>query len=144
VELTKTLSLAGEHTVVVNDGFNGALTGGYSLWVQRLNDPGNAVPLSGGDPITGTIATIGEIDTFVISGDAGDTLIVSASNKSGSPWPELRLYTPSGALLAADSASTHVEITPTLSSGGSHTLLVGDGFNGTLVGAYAVQLQALP
>lgn len=42
----------------------------------------------------------------------------------------------------ADLAVT--EITATLSSPGSYTLLLDDGFNGSLTGEYGLQLQLLP
>ena len=144
VEVTKTLSIVGTYTVLVSDGFNGTRTGDYNLYLQRLNNPGNALPLSFGQTVSGTIAIPAEMDTYTFPADAGDVILLGMSRVSGDLWQEIRLYDPDGNLLGAESSSHHVEVTKTLSIAGTYTVLVSDGFNGTLTGDYSISLQKLP
>lgn len=65
------------------------------------------------------------------------------SRASGDLWPEIRLYHPDGHLLRAESSSVHAEIALPLPTAGTYTVLVSDGYNGTLTGDYNLYLQAL-
>ena len=96
-----------------------------------------------GETITGSIDAPAEMDTYTFTAEAGDVILLGMSRASGSLWPEIRLFDPDAALLRAESSTTHVEITNTLPAPGTYTVLVSDGFNGTLTGDYNLYLQSL-
>jgi len=57
---------------------------------------------------------------------------------------QIRIYDPDGNLLNEDSGPTQAEITQTLPTTGSYTILASDGFDGTFTGDYNINLQQLP
>jgi multidrug transporter EmrE-like cation transporter len=143
VEITQTLSAVGDYATLISDGFNGTYTGDYDLYLQRLNDPANAVSLSFGQTTSGEIAIPVEMDTYTFTADAGDTILIGMGLVSGDLWQRVRLYDPHGNLLNDGSSPVHVEITQTLPVAGAYTVLAGDGFNGTYTGSYNLYLQRL-
>ncbi|MFN2227548.1 MAG: hypothetical protein ACK2UY_14595, partial [Anaerolineae bacterium] len=111
VEISQALPIGGTYSVHVSDGFNGTYTGGYGLYLQRLNAPGNATPLSFGQTSIGFIAQSAEMDTFTFEAQANDTVMVAISNASGDLWPQIRLYDPRGNLVGTNGDPDHAEIT---------------------------------
>ena len=143
-EITHSLPVAGIYTILVSDGFNGTYTGDYTLYVQRLNDPGNAVHLSYGQMSSGAVVLPGEMDTYTFDAGAGDVVQAGVSRASGNLWPKIRLYDPDGGLLQTEYGPTHAELSATLLSAGTYVILVSDGFNGTYTGSYEVGVQKIP
>ena len=144
VEATSSLPVTGTYTLLVGDGFWGSGTGDYHLYLQRLNNPENATPLSFGETVWGAILRAGEMDTYAFSAAGGDQVRVAMSRSSGSSlWPEVRLYDPGGAIIDTDSDSTSAEIIQTLSAGGTYSILCAGGLNATSTGAYDLQLEKL-
>lgn len=140
-----TVPTSGDYHVLIADGFNGTFTGSYTLFSQRLNNPSNATPISFGQTLSGSITQIGEMDTYTFSATANDTVFLTMTGTSGSLWQQIRIYNPDGTLLVEDgNAPTQAEITQTLPTTGSYTILASDGFNGTFVGDYNINLQLLP
>ena len=135
---------SGTYSILVSDGFDGTLTGQYALYVQRLNSPANVTSLSYGQTVSGTIAMPAEMDTYTFTAGAGDTVVIGMSRVSGDLWQEIRLYDADGNLLNEDSGPVHAEVTQPLVLAGSYTILVGDGFDGTLTGDYNINLQGPP
>ena len=143
-EATTSLIANGTYTLLVGDGFWGRGTGEYNLYLQRLNNPGNATPLSYGEILSGTILYAAEIDTYTFSAEGGDQVRLGMSRaSSGSLWPEVRLYAPDGALIATDDDSTSAEITRILAESGTYTVLCTDGLQGSSTGEYDLQLDKL-
>jgi len=76
-----TLPTTGTYTVLVHDHF-GTNTGNYNLYLQRLNNPGNATPINFGQTLPGSIIPA-EVDAFTFSGSAKRGLEpVSTASKS--------------------------------------------------------------
>jgi hypothetical protein len=143
-EATGSLPVTGTYTLLVGDGFWGSGTGEYNLYLQRLNDPENATPLSFGKTVSGAILEAAEMDAYTFSAAGGDQVQVGMTRASGSSlWPEVRLYDPGGSLIATDSESVSAELTQTLAAGGSYTILCAGGLNGTSTGSYDLQLEKL-
>jgi len=143
-EITGTLSVAGIHTIIVSDGYDGTCTGEYNLYLQRLNNPINAIPLSPGQTVSSAIDVSIKMGIYTFTANAGDTILIGMGRVSGSLWPKIRLYDPEGSLLNTESDSYHAEITETLSATGIHTIIVSDGYDGTCTGEYSINLQKLP
>jgi hypothetical protein len=142
-EATSSLPTTGTYTLLVGDGFWGSGTGDYNLYLQRLNDPAASSPLSFGEVVSGTIQLSAEMAAYTFSADAGDEILVGTSPTSGFIWPEVRLYDPDGLLVDSASDVNHAEIAVGLSTTGTHTLLIGDGFNGTETGDFNLYAQRL-
>jgi hypothetical protein len=134
---------SGTYTIHISDGFNGTLTGSYSLFLQKLNPPAGAVPIAYSQTLPGSINAPAEMDAFTFAAAAGDTVLVSLSRASGDLWQQVRLLDPTGALLNQASAPGHTELTYGISVSGAYTLLLADGFNGTMTGSYSLFLQKL-
>jgi len=115
-------------------------TGDYDLYLQRLNDPGNAIPIAFGDTVSASIDLPAEMDAYTFVGASGDQVLVRVAETSGSLWPLIRVYRPNGTLLCEDYSPSTAEVSCSLTSSGTHTILVGDYF-GTYTGEYSLYLQ---
>jgi len=137
-----TLSSTGTYTILVYDGFNGTYTGDYYLYLQRLNNPGNAVPIEHGEILIGSITTPAAMDTYTFTASAGDRVLVRVSKSSGNLWPGVRIYSPDGTKLceASNSVTAVIPSCP-MPSTGTYTILIYDGFNGTYTGDYRLYLD---
>jgi hypothetical protein len=143
-EVSCTLTASGTHTILVDDGSSGTNTGNYNLYLQRANNPGNPTPISFGQTISGTIAGAATLNTYTFNGNSGDKILLRMSRTSGGFWPSIRVYNPNGTPTLscnALSASETAEVSCTLTASGTHTILVGDGLNGTITGNYNLYLQ---
>ncbi|HSJ56606.1 MAG TPA: hypothetical protein VLC95_05475, partial [Anaerolineae bacterium] len=113
-EVVQRVPESGSYNLMVSDGYDGTFTGSYKLYVQRLNQPGNALALTFGQTVTGAIPQAAEMDTFTFQAEAGDVVLVGMSRTSGSLWPEIRVYNASGNALGAASGSVHAELIVTV------------------------------
>ena len=147
VEITQTLTLPGSYTFLVGfeGGSSGSLTGEYELHLQRLNGPGNAVPVAHGQTVTGTIDLAAEFGAHTFSASGGDEISARMSATQCCNGREIRLYGSDGALLVTNLGYKAVEISHTFSMTGTHTLLVSfsGGSGGSLTGSYDLSLTCL-
>ncbi len=143
VDVTCILPVDGIYIILVGDQ-EGAGTGEYHLYLQRLNNPINPPTISYGQTVPGTISAPAEMDTFFFSGEAGDQLV--AKMGATSPvYTYLNVFNPDGTkLCGAHNAldSNHVELNCTLTSTGIHTILAGD-YDAAESGDYHVYIQRL-
>jgi len=131
------LPSAGNYTILVYDSYLGTYTGEYTLYLQRLNNPGNAEPITFGQVLTGTISAPAMMNAYIFSAEAGASVLVQVSKISGSLWPGIRVYDSKGDLLCQDSGVPDVEMTGcSIETYGNYLLLVYDSYNGTLTGNY--------
>ncbi|MCM3902885.1 MAG: hypothetical protein ND866_14360, partial [Pyrinomonadaceae bacterium] len=70
------LTSSGLHTIQAFDSFNGTFTGGYNLYLQRLNNPGNTVSISFGQTVPGSIDGLADVDTYTFTANVGDRVLV--------------------------------------------------------------------
>ncbi len=135
-----TLTSTGTYSILAYDYF-GTGTGAYSLYLQRLNNPGSPVPIALGQTSSGSITTPAEMDTYTFTASAGDMVLVRMSKSSGTLWPGITVYSPDGTRLCETySSSTAKIISCTLSSTGTYSILAYDYF-GTGTGDYSLYLQ---
>jgi hypothetical protein len=142
-ELSRTLSSSGSYTILVGDGFNGTYLGAFSLFVQQTNRPGASLDANLGSTMFGSIDGPAVMRTFSIPAVSGHVIFARMTRSSGKVWPMMRLYDPNGVLLQQESSSVSTDLTRAVSVTGNHTLLVGDGFNGTYTGQYSLFTQSL-
>lgn len=90
----------------------------------------------GAAPVSGTISAAGETDCWRFSGAAGDRVRVRAVRTSGSLAPQVEIVS------SACSAAPAAEVTCTLATAGSVTVLVRDAA-GSQTGGYAISAQRL-
>ncbi len=138
------ITTSGIHTILGYDGLDGTHTGEYYLYLQRLNNPGNANGINLGETLTGAIDTPAEMDTYIFSVSGSTSVLVrmTKSSSSDSIWPGIRVYSPLGVIRCEDYSSSTVEITScSLPSAGTYTILAFDGLDGTHTGNYTIHLH---
>ena len=143
-DITYTLTSAGRYNILVDDGTSWSQIGDYSLIVQRVNNPGNARPLSTGTSAAGSVDIVGDVDTYTFAARNGDTAILKASKAAGAIWPRIRLYSPTGMLLKSEYGSSDAQISMPLAADGTYVVLADDGTGWQQTGTYNVILQLLP
>jgi hypothetical protein len=92
---------------------------------------------------SGSISVIGEVDMFSFSADIGDTLFIKVSKTNGDLWPRIDLWGTDGKSLKSAYSPAAAEITQTLTSGGTYTILVDDGTAWGYTGDYNIIIQRL-
>lgn len=141
-EVAVTVSSNGTFLVVVSDG-NGSLSGSgtYRLSMAKT---GNAVQVSaadeGGSMTNGVMhlgdIKTGELDVWTFEALSGEAVIVRAGEITDisvfTPW--VRMYGPSGALLASGFGAVAGEAAGVTATAGTYVVVVGDG-NGLLSGS---------
>jgi len=131
----------GTYTILVGD-LDGDNTGTYSVFVQRLNNPGYATPMQFGQSVGSTIGNLTEYDAFTVQANANDELFVRVS----AGWeysPEIRIYRPDGTSLASgDDSPNQCELQARAFTAGTYTILIGD-YSGDNTGIYSVYVQRL-
>ena len=125
------LPSGGTYTIIVGDhGNTPGETGVYSIFVQRVNNPTNAVAIDG-ETLSGDIDMMGEADTYTIEAEAGDIIRIVATTAS-SLDPYVRLYGPDGAFLkyavGFGPATAELDSEP-LPIGGTCTIFLADHSN---------------
>ncbi|MCG8430798.1 MAG: Ig-like domain-containing protein [Candidatus Omnitrophica bacterium] len=123
-EIITSVDETGEYTLFVSELYSKG-TGEYQVCAQRVNDPGNAVPLSNGQSLNATIGYYAELDIYRISGGINDELsidITELNTTSGSFGAYCRLYAPNGTSLKYGSSISAYVLPVT----GDYCLLVYD------------------
>ena len=144
---TVSLPTTGIYTALIGD-CSDTLTGTYTIYSQRTNNPAGAANLPFGLTQTGLLGSTAASNTYTFSANASDVLDFTMVTTSGSLVPKIRLYNPIGTLLSSNysgspygcGGSTLELNTVTLPTTGTYTLLVGD-CSDTLTGNYAIYAQ---
>jgi len=92
------VSITGVYSILADDATDDG-SGNYTLYLNRLNNPVDAIPFNFGETYHGTIYR--NANLFSVSALAGDQLFLTMGT-SGSLGPQLQLYDPSGDLVASD------------------------------------------
>jgi len=136
---TCVLDASGTHTILVRD--SAANAGGYSLGVQRLNNPVGCTPKPFATTASlGVVTTTGETDCWRFPATAGDRVRIRAVKTSGALNPVVEILRPSGTTRCNPTATD--DVTCQLDITGTHTILVHDS-GGTATGNYLLGLQRL-
>jgi YD repeat-containing protein len=110
--------------------------GGYSFAWQLLNQPTGALPLACGASTAGALGPGNQFRYYTLAANAGDTLRLIFTRISENFSPQMEVFDPTGARIAANS-----DVTQTAAAGGNYLLVVSPATSATETGAYSVAFQ---
>ena len=121
-EITYLLPQNGEYLIVASDYYDSTVSN-YNIYLQRINNPGNATTMAFGTNYYGSIAMLGAADTYTFIANVGDMIIIRMGKISGTYFEsDLRLYSPTGTELISGSK----EISYALPQNGKYILIAHD------------------
>ncbi|PDW04440.1 hypothetical protein [Candidatus Viridilinea mediisalina] len=135
------ITAEGTYSLLVDD--NGtSRTGTYDLHFQRLNNPGNATPISVGSVTNGSLERIAAMNAYRFNAEANDQLIVRLVREAGSFNPQIRVYNSNGASICTDySFGAPVMLEPcAIPATGQYSILIDDR-SLAAIGTYKLHLQ---
>ncbi len=140
-ELSYTLPQNGIYTVLACD-HEGIDSGAYCIYIQKVNNPGNTIPIKFGSIKFGSIDQPGDAKSYTFSASTGDIILTRIGKVSGANFAhEIRLYSPTGTELARDwDSTTSSEIYYALPQNGIYTILVCD-YSSLYSGTYYIFIQ---
>ena len=126
---------AGNYTVIL--GAVAPLTaGGYSFAWQLLNQPAGALPLACGASTPGALSPSNQFRYYTLAANAGDILRLLFTPISGNFSPQMEIFDPHGARIAASS-----DVTQPAAASGNYLVMVSPSTSATATGAYSVAFQ---
>ena len=135
----------GLHTIFVDDeNLNG--TGAYRVQLQRVNNPGNTIPLVFGQQMKAQIEGIASFDSYIIRADVAQTFKVTMIRSSGNISSRVRIYDSGGTIICSADAfqgNAEVEIPScVIPQAGNYTVIADDeSLNG--VGNYSLLVTCI-
>jgi len=137
------LPVSGTYLLLANEWREGEV-GSYYVFVQRLNNPAGASPISYGTATIGSLAMPAEADSFTVDGTTGGVVTIRMARASENIQPVVQLYTPDGTLVC--SSYSYGQVTEKndclLPQTGRYTVLAYDLQEGR-TGSYGVFVQRL-
>jgi len=141
-DFVNTVSKSGLYTVLAGDRF-GISMGNYSVYIQKINNPRNATSPKNNETINASINSFSEMDSYIFSANAGDSILIHMSQIYNVLDPMIRLYASNGSLLTSASEFTpDVEFTYSFSEDGDYTVLAGD-YLGIKTGSYSIYFHGI-
>ena len=125
------LDTGGTHSILAG-GWAAQSVNPYALYLQRLNNPSQAIPTSFGDVTSGTLDIFAKVDTYRFDGTSGDQVVIRMARTATLPsspfsfWPNIRLYRENGTELCSAFGSTLAEAVCTLDMTGPYTILASN------------------
>jgi hypothetical protein len=117
-----------KYTVIVDDtGADG--TGDYTLYLQRTNNPGNAVSLAFGQTQSSAIEALGAFDTYTFIPKKNDKINISLTRSAGNMTFLVGVYNPAGERICYNYSynSSQLDLANcAITEDGQHTVLVFD------------------
>jgi len=95
-EIYRALLDSGEYNIQISDHDSNNI-GSYGICIQKVNDPGNSIPLGFDENVSASINSTAEMDTNTFSATSGDSVTITMRSYSWN-YPELKLYAPNAAL----------------------------------------------
>jgi YD repeat-containing protein len=133
--LSRKAAASGNYTVIL--GAAAPFTaGGYSFAWQLLNKPAGASPLACGASTPGTLSPSNQFRYYTLAASAGDILRLLFTPISGNFSPQMEIFDPTGARLAAT-----YDVTQNAAASGNYLVAVSPNTSSTATGAYSVAFQ---
>jgi uncharacterized repeat protein (TIGR01451 family) len=153
-QVAATASLSGTYTVLVSSNDSGhAAVGNYQITLALIPGPTPVVPAGDqGGPLTnganhqGTLHA-GDLDQWTFSATAGASAVVSVGEVGGDSavWPWIRLYGPTGTLIASAYNQVVAQAAITAPATGTYTVVVSSADSGNDdTGNYQITLALVP
>ena len=140
---TYTMTVVDNADTITNIEDHGQDTGNYWVFLQRLNDPKQAVQLGFGQTISASISSAFEVDSYSFDALEGDVVEVTMSTDTGLD-PALLLHAPDGSFLNGDEipgpGTASVDTDPLVATG-TYTVLAVSGGSGKETGTYTISLS---
>ena len=141
-DFVHTVSTSGLYTVLAGDRF-GISMDNYSVYIQKINNPGNTTSPKNNETINASINSFSEMNSYIFSANAGDSVLVRMSQIYNVLDPMIRLYASNGSLLTSASEFTpDAEFTYSFSESGVFTVLAGD-YLGIKTGNYSIYFHGI-
>jgi YD repeat-containing protein len=133
--ISRKVTVTGTYTVLISAA---ALrtAGGYSFTWQLMNKPAGATPVPCGGTTTGALSPANQFRYYTLAADANDILRVLFTRTADNFSPQVEIFDPSGARVAANS-----DVTTKVSVGGSYMLLVSPSTSSAETGSYSIGYQ---
>jgi YD repeat-containing protein len=133
--LSRKAAASGTYTVIV--GAAAPLTaGGYSFSWQLLNRPAGGLPLVCGATTAVALSPSSQFRYYTVAANAGDILRVIFTSIGDNFAPQMEIFDPSGARIAAKS-----DVTQTAAAAGNYLVVVSPSTSKTETGAYSLAFQ---
>ena len=133
--LSRKAEASGNYTVIL--GATVPLTaGGYSFVWQLLNQPAGASPLACGAATAGALSPSNQFRYYTFAASAGDTLRLIFTRISDNFSPQIEIFDPAGARIAATS-----DVTQKAAAAGNYLVVVSPSGALTETGAYTLAFQ---
>jgi YD repeat-containing protein len=133
--LSRKAAASGTYTVIVGAAAPLA-AGGYSFAWQLLNRPAGGLPLACGATTAGALSASNQFRYYTLAADAGDILRLIFTGIGDNFSPQMEIFDPSGARIAAKS-----DVTQKAGAGGNYLVLVSPSTSNTETGVYRVAFQ---
>jgi hypothetical protein len=137
-EILAVLTETGNYKILVDNGVSLPYTGDYSVFVQNVNNPKNAKPVEFSNTATGSLDNPGSVDTYSFTGNTGDQVVIRATKSSGNLYPRITLFGPSGKEIKRVYDPSTAELSSTLTTAGTYTILVDNGVSLPYTGDYSL------
>jgi hypothetical protein len=137
-EIMVVLTETGNYKILVDNGVSLPYTGDYSIFVQNVNNPKNAKPVEFSNTATGSLDNPGSVDTYSFTGNKGDQVVIRATKSNGNLYPRITLFGPTGKEIKRVYDPSTAELSSTLLTSGTHTILVDNGVSLAYTGDYSL------
>jgi hypothetical protein len=124
---------------ILSQGNGGAGPLGYYLYLQRLNNPGNAVIVKYGETRNSAFIYPNQVGSFAFTGLANEKVVVRMAKVTGTIYPKFSVYSPTGSHICGGVAGSVAQATCTLPLDGVYTIITDDQAGGNL-GSYTVNI----
>ena len=133
--LTRKLATSGTYTIVLGAA-SARTAGGYSFFWQLANKPANVTALACGGTAAGAISAANPVRYYSATAGAGDILRLLFTRTSDNFNPQVELFDPTGARIAANSDVTQKSV-----AGGTYLVLVSPSTTAVETGSYSLAFQ---
>jgi hypothetical protein len=136
------LNASGTYTVLAGDS-NGQHTGSFSLFLERLNNPGLPTPITFGQTNVSSITNSPQLRAFTFTASSADRILIRMLVTAGASfYPIYWIYRPDGSELCYGTGDPLSQSTCTIDLNGKHTILAGDN-SGVCNGNFNLYIQRL-
>jgi YD repeat-containing protein len=133
--VSRKVATTGTYTVLVGSAV-ARTAGGYGFTWQLMNKPVGTTPAACGGTTTGALSPANEFRYYTIASDAGDIQRVLFTRTSDNFSPQIEIFDPTGARIAANS-----DVTQKVTAAGNYLILVSPSTSSAETGSYSIAYQ---
>jgi YD repeat-containing protein len=133
--ISRKVAATGNYTVLVSAAAP-RTGGGYGLTWQIMNKPAGTQAAPCGGTVAGALSAANQFRYYSLAADAGDTLRVLFTRTADNFAPQVEIFDPTGARIAANS-----DVTQKVSGAGPYVVLVSPSTSAAEIGSYTIAYQ---